>query len=186
MSESLKDKLNARAQEAAAKQQSDDEAQKRYQATVLREYPRMFSELLASVRKLLDGVQGLTITPKPTSVELKRTVGTHSTDPAHHTAHEISLGRVQLNEFEVSFLNRHLAFKSGGLDYMGVHGKIEVAAKGASNPFDKDGIFISSSREEPGTWYLVVPVPQQKALRGNSHTVLTDEILAERLERFLA
>ena len=180
MGSNLKDKLNARAAEAAAREEESQEAGRRYRETVLREYPRLINDLLNSAHETLDGVYQLQIVEATVNQELVYTksfgwnvrTGSHKTD--------IGIGSVTVPEWGISFFDKQLLFRGAGINYFGVHGKVDVQAN-YQNPFVNGGIFMSSDSSNPEEWFLVIASGQ----RGSQLLRLTNELLAERLETYL-
>lgn len=182
MSDSLKDKFSAKAKELKGKEDADAQSTAVYQQTVAREFPRMFDELLAKVRTIIGGADGVKIIPSPKMIQLTQMSGTFSTDPRRQTAKEVPLANVQVAEFEIVFGTRHLAFTSGGMDWVGYHGKIDVKASSANNPFP-DGLGMSTLANTPDQWVLVVVPPKNTTGRPPVER-LTDELLEKSLEQY--
>ena len=169
---SLKDKLNAKAEEVDAKQKSDAEEDAQYKLKVMREVPRVFNELLSMVRSMTAGVKGVTINADNSVRDVK--VGEHV------------MGRAQVSEFSVSFIGRTIAFQDTAGPWMGVRRKIEVVATGAANPFEK-GLNVLENRANPEEWHIWVPGNQGPGPRvpGRGEPVrLTAEVLEQHLESF--
>ncbi len=181
MADTLKDRLNAKAQQANAKAAEQEVAAARYQETVLREYPRLLNSLLSRTHNILDGVTGLTFAEQRVPQALTHSVGTWSTDPRQHNLREVTVGTVNVPQWTISFLQRQISFRGAGIGFMGVHGKVDVITN-AANPFPKDGIFMSAKHNSPDSWILVLA---DESPRRPSVVELTDDVLSEILEKYL-
>lgn len=175
MSDDLKAKLNALAAAEKAKQNNEQEEHRKYKETVAREYPRVCSELLDRVRKLLDGVDNLAISSQTIKQELTQVYGSTATGMKQEV-----IATVEVPVFTIAFLERRISFTPAGTNFLGIHGKIEVSTNHRNNPFD-DGIVMIRSKD-PQKWTLALV---NKADVRNRYLELTDEVLRDVLGRAL-
>jgi hypothetical protein len=99
VSNDLRSKLNARAEQAAARSANAEESARRYKETVLREYPRLVNWLFERTKANLDGVKGLTFSSQEIDETLTYQEG--STDTGMR---QVTVGTVRVPVWGVSFL----------------------------------------------------------------------------------
>ena len=180
----LKSKLNALAADQAEQVQKKQEESKAYRAKLLHEYPRLVTEMLVRSRRLLDGIDNLTISEQLVTQQLTIKVGAFgwTVDRGTYDDTRIEvLGDVSVPEWTISFLGRQMKFQAAGTDAFLVHGVIDVMTN-YNNPFPRGRIAMLSHRNRPDAeWFLAI------LDQGNGRPVmLTDELLSKIFELYFS
>jgi hypothetical protein len=175
---SLKDKLNAKTEEARKRRAELEEFGKR----AVQQFPLAVHSVLAQVRSLLDGVNGISIPVESVDVELAIDAGVKSSNAAESTTDIVKFGRVSLPTWRVELGGKKLSFRTPGFEGWGWRGKIDVVSVGGGKgPFLENCIILKES-EDRTRWdpfYFVKNQRQQAQLQP-----LTDDALSKVFESF--
>ena len=166
---SIRDDLIATAEETKAKAAADAETSRQLDETLMRELPRLYSELASKARAMFEGVPGATVNVDDKVRDIKRG--------------DRVVGRAQLSEFQIEFNGRTLKFADDAGLYIGCHRHIEVTGKGAENPLQK-GLKVLHNRANPTEWHVWVapasPAPGQRP----QMVIFNDDVFEQAIRSF--
>jgi hypothetical protein len=165
---SLKDKLNEADKTLTEQENNAVEAQKALHETIMREFPRLCTELLAMVKRVTAGANGVAITEQSLQVVLQF----QAMQPP------VTLGAVTVPAFRVAFHGKFVDFRPEGIGYVGAMGKIAVGTNTGLS-LNKGGIFMQRTND-PRAWALTLAADTPRGPKG---VPITDEIMSEMLEK---
>lgn len=169
----INEDLIATAAELKAKEAANEEIARRREQALMRELPRIYSELASKARAMFDGVPGAKVTVDQSLRQVK--------------IRDRVIGQAQLSEFEISFNGRTLAFNDDPEIYMGGARHVKVVGTGAESPL-KDGLRISPSTENPDAYQIWVPADSSvgRAARPQARSLFDDGAFEQTIRRFFS